>query len=54
MLYKPVAWLSTMEPSDPYEGFPQPSWAYYTLETREECGEVRRSVYYGRRRLESL
>ena len=49
MLYKPVAWLSTMESYDPYEGFSQPSWAYHTFETREEFGQVGRSVYYGGR-----
>jgi hypothetical protein len=43
-----------MESPDPYEGFPQPSWAHHTFETRKECGEVRRSVYYGKRHLESL
>jgi hypothetical protein len=42
-----------VESSDPHKGFPQPSWAYYTFETRKERGEVRRSVYCCRRRLSS-
>jgi hypothetical protein len=48
-----VARLSTLESSDSYKGFPQPSWAYYTFETRKECGQIRRTVYYGRHHLSS-
>jgi hypothetical protein len=48
-----VARLSTVESSDPYKGFPQPSWAYYTFETRKECGQIRCTVYCCRRHLSS-
>ncbi len=34
-----------MESSNPYKGFPQPSWAYRTFETRKECGQIRRSLH---------
>jgi hypothetical protein len=36
MAYKTVARLPTVESSDTYKGFPQPSWAYHAFETRKE------------------
>jgi hypothetical protein len=42
-----------MESSNSYKRFSQPSWAYYTFETRKECGQIRLSVHYCRRHLSS-
>jgi hypothetical protein len=49
-----VTRLSTVETSDSYEGFPpQPSWAHYTFDTRQECGQIRRSAHNRKRHLSS-
>jgi hypothetical protein len=42
-----------VESSDSYKGFPQPSRAYYTFETRQKCGQIRPAVYSCRRLLSS-